>query len=97
MEKGTILIVDDDKTPLKLFKEQLKAIGHRVQTASRGKRAIQFVKEGHFDIMSRMTTPWEGNGSRPKARIFWTVSGLKYVQGGGAWYGAKFSSWSYLS
>ncbi len=42
-----ILIVDDDQGNLNALKAHLSRYGHRVQTADRGKRALEVIKRAH--------------------------------------------------
>ncbi len=46
-EKNRILVIDDDKGILRVFKNILEKDGYKVQTAETGREALE--KEEHFD------------------------------------------------
>jgi PAS domain S-box-containing protein len=50
-QKFRILIVDDDLTVLEVLKEVLKDMGHEVETAPNGGRALHIFKQQNFDLV----------------------------------------------
>ena len=51
VERKSILIVDDEETILDLLESVLKASGHKVETASNGKEALEKVERADYDII----------------------------------------------
>ncbi len=50
MSKGSILLVDDDRDILELFKMTLLEEGYSVETAVSGMEALSKVKENKYDV-----------------------------------------------
>jgi len=50
VEKKRILIVDDDETILKSFKEILESRGYLVETAKTGLEALEKSEDQHYDL-----------------------------------------------
>ncbi|MFB0558901.1 MAG: response regulator [Candidatus Bathyarchaeia archaeon] len=50
LERPSILIVDDDEDIRTVFKLNLERVGYFVETAERGKEAIEKSKERHFNL-----------------------------------------------
>ena len=50
MEKKRILVVDDDETILKSFKEILESRGYLVETAKTGLEALEKSEDQHYDL-----------------------------------------------
>jgi DNA-binding NtrC family response regulator len=51
MQDFEILFVDDDRAILELVNEYLTEIGYRIQVTDNGTKALDLVKEQHFDIV----------------------------------------------
>ena len=48
---GTILIVDDSPTEIRLFRSALVKAGYRVETAVNGEEGVQFARQSHPDLI----------------------------------------------
>ena len=62
MGKARILLVDDEEIVLVGWKEELKAVGYDVRTATSGKKAIEIAKEEMPDIVVTDLVMPEMNG-----------------------------------
>lgn len=62
MEKGKVLIVDDEEIFLVATQRELEAAGHDVKIALSGKKAIEIAKSGKFDIVYTDLVMPEMNG-----------------------------------
>jgi len=51
MNRGSLLLVDDDKHILDLMAEFLRSLGHRAETATTAQDALQRMKEYPFDVV----------------------------------------------
>ena len=51
MATGRILVVDDEKFFLELFRDVLGGAGHQTRTASSGDEALNLLAEEHFDLL----------------------------------------------
>lgn len=51
MEKGKILVVDDERVALAAFGRELETAGHDVKSAASGKEAIEITQKENFDIV----------------------------------------------
>ena len=62
MQTGKILIVDDDLVALKLYEEELKAVGHTVVMASNGESAVKMAEKEAFEVVFTDLNMGELNG-----------------------------------
>lgn len=51
MKKLNILVVEDGQSQRKMFRDFLRKEGHTVGEAENGERAVQRVREGHYDLL----------------------------------------------
>ncbi len=51
MERGRILVIDDEEIALVAFERELESAGYEVKTALSGKDALEIAKDGNFDIV----------------------------------------------
>ncbi|MBI3944566.1 MAG: response regulator, partial [Armatimonadetes bacterium] len=66
---GAILVVDDNETNRDLFSRRLAQEGHAVTVAENGRRALDFVREGAFDLVLLDVMMPEMNGFEVLGRL----------------------------
>ena len=62
MQDFEILFVDDDRAILELVNEYLTELGYRIQITDNGTKALDLVKEQHFDIVFIRLAPLGPHG-----------------------------------
>ncbi len=51
MKKLNILVVEDGRSQREMLRDFLRKEGHAVEEAENGEKAVQLVREGHFDLL----------------------------------------------
>jgi len=51
MKKLNILVVEDGRSQREMLRDFLRKEGHTVGEAENGERAVQRVREGHYDLL----------------------------------------------